>query len=346
MTMPTLPEYYRILGISPQAGLAEVKQRFRRLALRFHPDRNPRNPNAADHFREVADAYNAICDRRSRQPIPPQDHSEQKPKDFANKVFMRQKLDDFFGNNTFSARLPSFCGPDFRYDLQIPFLAALWGLEKHIEIKRLMPCQTCRATGMQPGSYYRDCPVCKGQGRRRTSPGQLRIGAFCDNCQGHGKIMSKPCLHCGGQGTLWQLKKYKVVIPPGIADGSRIFLNGEGGEGFQEGPPGHLVVVVHVEAHNFFTRHNQDLHVTLDISFAQAVLGDCIPIPTPFGTEILDLPRGTRSGQNFIFPGLGVPAAGHNPSGNLIVKVQISNKTRFGEQDISEYFSATRTESK
>ena len=343
--MPKMPDYYHVLGISPKAGLAEVKRRFRLLALKFHPDRNPRNPKAADRFREVADAYSAICNRRSRQPIQSENRSDQKPPDFGNKVFFRQKVEEFFGGNTVSAGVRSFGGPDFRYDLQISFLAALWGLEKDIEFKRLAPCQACRATGMQPGSYYQDCPACQGQGRRQASPGQLRIGALCDHCQGRGKVMTQPCSHCGGQGNRLQLKKYKIVIPPGVEDGTRILFNGEGGEGFQ-GPSGHLVVVVHVEPHRFFTRCKNDLHITLDISFAQAVLGDSIQVPTPFGAKILDLPRGTKSGQSFIFAGLGVATAGNCHPGNLIVTVQISNKTRFGETDFEQDFLETRTESK
>ena len=158
--------------------------------------------------------------------------------------------------------------------------------------------------------------------------------------------MTQPCSHCGGQGNHLQLKKYKIVIPPGVEDGSRILINGEGGEGFQQGPPGHLVVVVHVEPHKFFTRRKNDLYITLDISFAQAVLGDSIQVPTPFGARILELPRGTKSGQNFIFAGLGVPAAGDCHPGNLIVTVKISNKTRFSDTDFPGNFLETRTESK
>lgn len=346
MSVPTLPEYYRILGISPKAGMVEVKRRFRLLALKFHPDRNPRHPQAARRFREVADAYNAICNRRQPRPVQPGSQQEQKSTVYGNKDFLRQKLDEFFGGNTFSKGVQSFCGPDFRYDLQISFLSALWGLEKEIEFRRLMPCHHCRATGMQPGSYYGECPACRGQGRRRTSPGQLRIGALCDNCQGHGKIMTQPCQHCKGQGNLLQVEKYRVVIPPGIEDGSRILIDGEGGEGFQQGPPGHLVVVVHVEPHSFFTRSRNDLHITLNISFAQAVLGASLEVPTPCGPQVLALPRGTRSGQSFIFAGLGVPAAGNGHAGNLIVTVRISPKTNFEEPELPGNFLEKRTESK
>ena len=342
--MPTIPEYYRILGISPKAGIAEVKKRFRLLALKFHPDRNPRNPKAAARFREVAEAYGAICNLRSRRPSPPAGPQEQPAAEF-NKSFVRNNLDEFFGANTISTMFPSFGGPDFRYDLQIPFLAALWGLEKEIEFRRLTPCRSCQATGMQPGSYYRDCPSCQGRGRRRASPGLLKIGALCDNCQGHGKIIDKPCLSCHGQGYRLELKRQRLGIPPGVEDGSRILINGEGGEGFQEGPPGHLVVVVHVEPHTFFTRLKNNLHCTLNISFAQAALGDTIQVPTPFGARFLELPRGTESGQNFLFPGLGVPSPDNSHSGNLVVTVKIT-KTKFADTDLPDNFLEPKTESK
>ncbi len=347
MIMPTMPEYYRLLGVSPKAGIAEVKRRFRLLALKFHPDRNPRNPEAAARFREVAEAYGAICNRRSRQPQP-EDRQEQKPNGNGNgnKAFARENLAEFFGCEYVSPCFASYGGPDFRYDLQIPFLAAMWGLEKEIECRRLAPCSFCQATGMQPGSYYQDCPTCGGRGRRWVTPGQLKIGALCDDCQGHGKIMTQPCPHCQGQGYRQQLKKYRIVIPPGVEDGARILINGEGGAGFQQGPTGHLVVVVHVEPHRFFTRDKNDLHCTLGVTFAQAVLGESIEIPTLFGPRTLELPRGSRSGQHFLFPGLGVPATGNCHPGNLVITICITNKTRFTETDVQSSLMHPKTESK
>jgi molecular chaperone DnaJ len=342
--MPTIREYYRILGISPKAGSAEVKKRFRLLALKFHPDLNPRNPKAAAKFRQVAEAYSAICTLRSRQPSPHSDRPEQPAPEF-NKSFVRRNLDDFFGAKTVSTIYPSFGGPDFRYDLQISFLTALWGLEKEIAFRRLTPCHSCQATGLQPGSYYHDCPACRGSGRRRASPGLLKIGALCDTCQGHGQIMDQPCLVCHGQGHHLEVKKQRIVIPPGVEDGTRICISGEGGEGFQEGPPGHLVVVVHVEPHSFFTRLRNNLHCTLNISFAQAVLGDTVHVPTPYGARILELPRGTKSGQNFTFPGLGVPISGNGHSGDLIVTVKITHKY-CANPDLPDNFLAPKTGSK
>jgi molecular chaperone DnaJ len=346
--MPTLPEYYRILGVSPKADITEVKRRFRFLALKLHPDRNPKNPDAAARFRKVAEAYGAICNRRQQSfPAEPDSPHQQKTEGNGKRAFAREDLAEFFGFAEISPAFASFGGPNFRYDLQIPFLAAIWGLEEEIEIRRLAHCRFCQATGMQPGSSYQDCPTCRGRGRRWACPGQLKIGPVCDDCQGQGKIMSQPCPHCAGQGFRQQLKKYRIVIPPGVEDGYRILINGEGGEGFHQGPPGHLVVVVHVEPHRFFTRLGNDLHCTLDVSFAQAVLGDNIEISTIFGARILELPRGAHSGQRFVIPGLGVPAAGNRHySGNLVITIQITNKTRFSETDGQSDLIQPRTESK
>jgi molecular chaperone DnaJ len=218
------------------------------------------------------------------------------------------------------------------------------GLEKELAFRALTPCHPCQATGMQVGTYYQDCPVCGGRGRRWSTPGQLQIGALCEACQGHGKVMTHPCPHCGGQGHRLEWKKYHIVIPPGVEDGARILINGQGGAGFQQGPPGHLVVVVHVEAHAFFTRHNNNLHGALEVSFAQAVLGDTIKIPTLSGPRLLELPRGTQSGQSFVFPGLGVPANGSGHPGDLLITVHITKKARFPDAEALGNPRQTRSE--
>lgn len=331
--MPTLPDYYRLLGLSPKAGLAEIKRRYRFLALKFHPDRNPRNPEAASRFREIAEAYQAICLRRARPPAPPEAGPEPQPDAFRSRDFVRENFRAFFEADEF-AGLPSFGGPNFRYDLQIPFLASLRGLEQDIQFRCLTSCSFCQATGLKPGTSYQDCPACQGRGRRWASPGQLKIGALCDHCQGDGKIMAHPCPQCRGQGYRLQVKKYRLAIPPGVEDGTRILFHGEGGEGFQEGPPGHLVVVVHVEPHAIFTRRQNDLYCTVDVSLAQAVLGDSIEVPTPFGPRLLELPRGARSGQSFLFPGLGVPSNGTCHPGNLVVTIQITDSARFADPEL------------
>ncbi len=326
--MPTMPDYYRILGVSPHADLAEIKRRYRLLALKFHPDRNPRNPQAAARFREVAEAYAAICQGQRRRRRVAEDQRQQATDNYHCRTFARQHVAEFFEWEEGPADFSSFGGPDYRYDLQIPFLAAMRGTEQEIAFQCLVPCSHCQATGMQPGTGYQDCPTCDGRGRRGATPGQLKIGALCSDCQGHGKIMSHPCPLCHGLGYRVEWKKYRISIPSGIEDGTRIHIMGEGGEGFAHGPRGHLVVVVHVEPHSFYTRHNNDLYGTLVVSLAQAVWGDTIEIPTPWGPKFVELPRGSRSGQSFLFPGLGVPANGTCRSGDLIITIQVRDDAK------------------
>ncbi|MGQ9921675.1 MAG: DnaJ C-terminal domain-containing protein [Desulfobacca sp.] len=326
--MPTMPEYYRILGVSPQADLAEIKRRYRLLALKFHPDRNPLNPQAAAHFRKVAEAYAAICQRYQRRPKPEADQRQETTDQYHCRTFVRQHVAEFFETDADFEDLASFAGPDYRYDLQIPFFTAMRGTEQEIAFQCLVPCSNCQATGMRPGTGYQDCPTCAGRGRLGNTPGLLKIGALCSDCQGHGKIMSHPCPHCHGLGYRAEWRKYRISIPSGIEDGTRIHIRGEGGEGFAHGPRGHLVVVVHVEPHSFYTRHNNDLYGTLVVSLAQAVWGATIEIPTPWGPKFVELPRGSRTGQSFLFPGLGVPANGNHQAGDLIITIQVRDDTK------------------
>jgi len=336
--MPTMPDYYRILGVSPRDDLDTIKRRFRFLALKFHPDRNPRNPQAAARFREVAEAYACICQARSRrrEPAAPRQQSGQT---HGYHTFARQAMADFFQTEPEPGDLPAYGGPDFRYDLQIPFLVAMRGTEQDIAFQCLVPCRHCQASGMQPGSGFQDCPTCQGRGRLGRTPGQLKIGALCDDCQGHGKIMSHPCPECQGLGYRMERKKYRIRIPSGIEDGTRLLIWGEGGEGFAQGPRGHLVVVVHVEPHSFYTRHQNDLYGTIEVSLSQALWGDTIEIPTPWGTRSMELPRGSRSGQSFLFPGLGVPSNGR--AGDLIITIAVQKEpqSHFSEGPAPAEFS-------
>jgi molecular chaperone DnaJ len=322
--MPTMPDCYRILGVSPRDDLDTIKRRFRLLALKFHPDRNPRNPQAAARFREVAEAYASICQTHGRRRQQQAASRPQAGPSHHYRAYARQAMADFFAAESGPRDLPSYGGPDFRYDLQIPFLVAMRGTEQDIAFQCLVLCRHCQGTGMQPGTGFQDCPTCQGRGRQRRTPGQLRIGALCEDCQGHGKIMSHPCPECQGLGYRMEWKKYRIRIPSGIEDGTRLLFRGEGGEGFAQGPRGHLVVVVHVEPHSFYTRHQNDLYGTVVVSLAQALWGDTIEIPTPWGVRYMELPRGSRSGQSFLFPGLGVP--GNGRTGDLIITIEVQEE--------------------
>lgn len=316
--------------------MAEIKRRFRLLALKFHPDRNPGNDKAAFRFRQIATAYQTICQHRDKvaagKPAP-EARPRTAPDLGATASFRRTVMSEYFGVGE-EAQAATIPGPDFRYDLQIPFAAAIWGTSQTIEFQRLSKCQSCNGSGLRSGTGYQECPTCGGSGRRWRTAGELKIGPPCPACQGEGRLVAHPCSHCQGQGYLVEWCRYVITIPPGIEDGARIFIGGAGGEGFQDGPPGHLVVVVHVAPDAIFTRRGQDLFCTVKISRETAAWGGWIEIPTLTGNCQLHLPGGISAGQRLVLSGLGVPANGRTTAGDLIVTFGIEGSSPREEEDI------------
>lgn len=332
--MATL-DYYRILGVSPRATWEEIQHRYRALAWQFHPDHHPGDPEAAAQFRLLVEAYDALRQAKSR-PRRAAAQTYVRPR-FRNK---QQIFEEVFGIDRGGAFLQQSPGADFRYDLQVPFLAAIRGLETDIQVPRDLSCRHCRATGLAPGGSYHDCPDCQGRGRQ-GGPGLLRFGPLCPRCHGHGKTAAQTCPHCGGEGHLWEMRQYHLRIPPGIEDGARLRIAGEGGPGFRNGPPGNLDVIIHVEPHLFFTRVGNDLHCRLQVSFAQAALGGPVRVPTIDGCRDLDLPRGTQSGKVFRFAGGGAPGGPQQLPGDQVVEVVVTTPADLspGQKAILEEFA-------
>ncbi|RJR41362.1 MAG: J domain-containing protein [Deltaproteobacteria bacterium] len=331
--MATL-EDYRILGVSPRATWEEIQRRFRTLAWQYHPDHHPENPDAAAQFRRLAEAYEALHRIKSKPRAAAQKYVRPR---FRNK---QQIFEEFFGIERPGSPLQQSSGADFRYDLQISFLAAIRGLETEIQVPRDMGCRHCRSTGTVPGSGHQECPDCQGRGRK-GGPGLLRFGPLCGRCQGRGKTATQACPHCQGEGYLWLNTRYHLRIPPGIVDGSRLQLAGGGGQGFQNGPPGNLEVIIHVEPHFFFSRKGNDIHCRLPVSFAQAALGGKVSVPSLDGYRTLNLPRGTQSGKVFRLPGGGVPGGLQQPAGDQIVEVVVTTPAALspGQRAILEEFA-------
>lgn len=311
--------YYKILGVSPRAGWQEIRRRYRTLAWEYHPDRNPDDPEAAARFRQVAEAYEALQETRAGR-------SRTAAQNYRQPRFNGDEdlFEDFFGISRPGAALQQSGGPDFRYDLQIPFRAAIRGMETVIEVPRTLSCPFCRGTGLAPGESYRNCPDCQGRGRRFGGPGLLRFGPVCRRCRGHGQIVAKACDHCDGQGYYGVTRQYHLKIPPGTLDGTRLSIPGEGGEGFYNGPPGNLKVVIQVETHEFFSRVGNDLHCQVKVSFAEAALGGKIRIPTLDGYRTLNLPRGTQTGRVFRFVGAGASGGLNQPTGDQVLEVVVT----------------------
>ncbi len=319
-------DYYRVLGISQEAPWTEIRRRYRVLAREFHPDRNPGDPEAAARFRQVAAAYEAIREikaRIGRRPRP-EAQNYRRPRAFDQDQF----FEEIFGIPRTGASLENAPGADFRYDLQIPFAAAIQGMETDITVFRTNYCTYCGNTGRAPGTGCQVCPDCHGRGRLLGGPGLLRFGPVCQVCRGRGKIAIQACSRCHGKGSWGETRHYHLSIPPGIRDGARLRLAGEGGAAFQKGPPGNLEVVIHVQPHHFFSRVGNDLYCRVEISFAQAALGGPIRVPSLDGFFTFDLPRGTQHGRVFRFLGAGAPG------GDQVMEVVVTTPQFFNPRQV------------
>ena len=335
-------DYYEVLGLGKDAGDQEIKGAYRELAKRFHPDRNPDDPNAEEKFKEASEAYSVLSDAQKRATYdrfgqaglqgaaggPPGFNPEQ----FAD---FSDILGDFFGfGDLFGGggggrrRSRAQRGEDVRYDLEISFENAVFGLNAEIQVPRMEACERCRASGSEPGTGPSTCPTCKGRGEVLYQQSFLSIRRTCSTCNGSGQIIRNPCSECRGQGYRQVQRKLKVNIPAGVDDGNRLRLSAEGQPGAQGGPPGDLYVFLKVRPHAFFDRHEHDLHCTIPLNIVQAALGCEIEMPTMEQPQRLKIAEGTQNGTQFRIRGKGVPILNGSGRGNLIVHVQVKLPTR------------------
>jgi len=317
----TIRESYRILGLTAKAGWEEVRRRFRALAQEHHPDLNPGKSEAVVQFRRVLEAYEVLRARLIRAPRGEKRYYRTRPQarqEFFEEVFGLDSRED-----------PGYLagGPDFRYDLRIPFVDALLGMDTTIMVPRFAPCSLCDRGGKVPTDRPRTCPDCGGKGRPIKGPGLFRSGPACGSCQGKGLILEQPCPACEGQGYHLGLRPYHLHIPPGTEDGSRLRFAGGGGESFPGGAPGSLEVVISVAPHAFFSRQGRDLFCQLTVSFAQAALGGEVRVPTLRGYATVNLPRGTQTGDILRFPGGGAPGP-RGLAGDQIVEGVVTTPAR------------------
>jgi len=333
--MTTRRDYYEILGVDRNAREDSIKAKYRKLALKYHPDRNPGDKEAEERFKEAAEAYEVLRDPQKRNIYDQYGHQGLQGTGFSGfrgfeDIFssFSDIFENFFGFGT--GRRPGTGarrGADLRYDLTISFMDAAFGVETEIEIEKLQSCPTCQATGCEPGTYPEDCRACGGTGQINRTQGFFSIRTTCPHCRGEGRGISHPCPECRGTGQVERKKKVSARIPPGVDTGSRLRLAGEGESGTRGGPPGDLYVFVNVKAHDFFERNNNDIICQIPISFVQAALGADIDVPTLTGEKKLRIPKGTQPGEVFRFEGEGVPSLRGYGRGDQIIQVLVKTPT-------------------
>jgi len=326
--MRGMKDYYEILGVSRDASPEEIKKAFRKLALKYHPDRNPGDKEAEEKFKEINEAYACLSDPEKRRQYD----------QFGTTIFgegpgfgpftttfgdiFEDIFEDFFGVFTGRRTQRPQRGEDLRYNLTINLKEAAFGTEKIIEIPKTEACADCVGTG-SAGRKPATCPTCKGTGQVRYQQGFFTISKTCGKCNGRGYVIGDPCKKCNGTGYVSRMKALSVKIPAGVETGSRLRVRGEGERGYNGGPPGDLYVYIAVEEHPFFKRDGNDIRCEVPISFPQAVLGGEIEVPTLDGTAKLKIPPGTSSGTEFVLKGKGLQKLHGHSRGNQIVRVFI-----------------------
>lgn len=340
--------YYEILGVSRTATEEEIKKSYRRLALKYHPDRNPGDKEAEEKFKEAAEAYEVLSDPEKRAIYDRYGHDGLASTGFQgfrgfDDIFasFSDIFSDIFGfSNGAKGHVGARAGVDLRYDLRISFMDAALGTTKEIEIERYERCLTCAGYGTAPGTSPEVCPRCRGRGQISQTSGFFSISTTCPHCHGYGQIITSPCPSCRGLGKRKVYKTLQVKIPAGVDTGSRLRLRGEGEEGERGGPRGDLYVFIHVDEHEFFKRHDCDIYCKVPISFVQAALGATIEVPTLTGTEKLKIPRGTQSGKIFRLKGKGIPNVRGFGRGDQIIETVVTvptHLTRRQEELLKEF---------
>jgi molecular chaperone DnaJ len=325
-------DYYELLGIVRSAGEDEVKKAYRKLALQYHPDRNPGDKQAEERFKEVSEAYQVLSDPQKRAQYDKFGHAafgDNGPGFDFNSGFediFGDIFGEFFGGAGARRRSESR-GEDLRYNLTLSFEEAVSGVEKKIKIPRHGPCDTCRGTGAKAGTSPQTCPSCRGRGQVSFQQGFFSVSRSCSQCHGQGTFISDPCTSCGGAGRVRKMHTLSVKIPAGVDNGSRLKLRGEGETAPARGVPGDLYVVIQVEPHPIFTRENLDILCDVPISFVQAALGAEIDVPTLDGKIKMKIPSGTQSGKVFRIKGKGVKDVHGYEQGDQHVLVLVETPT-------------------
>ena len=356
--MATKRDYYEILEVTRTSSGEEIKRSYRKLAVKYHPDKNPGDHTAEEKFKELGEAYDVLSDEQKRAAYDRYGHAAfaqggggaaargggfHDPFDIFREVFGASGggggiFEQFFGGAAGAGgqrpdRDGKQRGSDLRYDMQIRLEEAAFGCDKEIEVAKLETCDVCNGSGAESGSRAVSCRDCGGRGQVISSRGFFQVSQTCPRCRGTGQVIERPCRKCGGEGRMEASSRIKLKIPAGIEDGSRLRSMRNGEAGLRGGPPGDLYVVVHIKEHEVFEREDSNLFCEVPVSFSVAALGGEVNVPTLDGQAQLKIPAGTQSGTAFKLRGKGVPSLNSHSRGDLIVRVAVEVPTRLnGEQ--------------
>ena len=345
-------DYFRILGVSRDASEEEIKKSYRKIAMLYHPDRNPGSKEAEEKFKLASEAYEVLRDPEKREIYDRYGIEGLKGTGFTgfrgfDDIFSAfgDIFEDFFGfGSPYKRRTRARQGADLRYDLKISFYEAAFGIETEIDIPKNATCEECNGTGAKPGTYPTQCPNCKGTGQVTRSQGFFTISTTCSQCHGGGKFIPHPCKECRGVGKVRKNKKIQIKIPPGVDMGSKLRIRAEGEPGERGGPSGDLFIFIYVEPHDFFLREGDEIVCQIPISFPQAALGAEMEIPTLNGKKTISIPKGTESGEIFRIKGEGFPKLKGYGRGDQLVQVIVKtpkNLTKRQEEILREFEEAS-----
>jgi molecular chaperone DnaJ len=322
-------DYYEILGVAKNASEADLKKAFRRLAMKYHPDRNPGDKAAEENFKEAKEAYEVLTDPQKRAAYDQFGHAGVDPSAGGGArggASFSDIFEDIFGDIFGGARGGGsrvYRGSDLQYNLELTLEEAVFGTEVKIRVPSLVECDECHGSGAEKGTTPETCGTCGGVGQVRMQQGFFSVQQTCPRCHGTGKLITSPCHACHGQGRVEEHKTLSVKVPAGVDSGDRIRLSGEGEAGLNGGPPGDLYVQIHVKPHKLFTRKGNDLLCEVPISFATAALGGDLEIPTLDGRVNLKIPEETQSGRLFRLRGKGVRSVHGGAQGDMICRVSV-----------------------
>jgi molecular chaperone DnaJ len=329
-------DYYEILGVDRNASSEEIKKCYRKLAMQYHPDRNPGDKAAEEKFKEAAEAYEVLSDDEKRQIYDRYGHEGLNGAGFRGFSGVDDIFSSFsdifgdifgFGGTRSRSRTTARPGADLRYDMEISFMEAAFGTARDVDVEKYETCRQCNGTGATPGTTPEVCSRCRGRGQVTQTSGFFSISTTCPQCRGEGHVVTDPCRTCRGTGRSKMKKTVSVKIPAGVEAGSRLRLRGEGEQGDFGGPYGDLYVFIDVQPHEVFQRSGDDVFCRITISFIQATLGASIEIPTLNGTEKLKIPKGTQPGKIFRLRGKGISHLRGYGRGDQIIETVVTIPT-------------------